>query len=500
MASYLELFFGVVVLLIAFYYYRVSHYNFWRKRGVVGPKPHPLFGNLIDLNLARISIADVVTDIYKKYKHEPVVGLYEGISPVLVLHDSDIIKNVLIRDFSFFQERTHVPHERTEPLSIHLFRLDAPRWRSVRPKLTPVFTSGKLRDMFALMVECSTNLEKYLSNVVGTGKSINVREICAQYTTDVIGSCAFGLNMNAVGEENSEFRRVGRRIFEASLENILRLKTSLFLPKFYDLLGYVVPEREMTRYFMNLVMGMINYRKEHGIYRPDFINALIEFQKHPEQLEGVEVTDTLLTALAAGFFGAGFETSSSSMSWTLYELALNHKIQDKLREEIKTYYDKYGDTFTTDSLKDLKYLDKVLKETLRKYPVSGLLLRRTTSEYTFDTLKFTLPKHIDVWVPLFAIHRDPEIYPDPEKYDPERFSEEQVATRHPMHYLPFGDGPRNCIGARFATLQAKLGLVKILRNHTVDVCEETMVRYEFDKRALLLQPEGGIYLKMAKIE
>ncbi|XP_076285744.1 cytochrome P450 6a2-like isoform X2 [Lasioglossum baleicum] len=416
MASYLELFCGVVVLLIVFYYYRISHYNFWKKRGVFGPRPNPIFGNLLDLTLARVSISDVVVNLYKKYKHEPVVGLFDGTSPVLVLHDPDIIKNVLIRDFSSFQERPHTVHERTEPLSPHLVQLDARRWRPIRPKLTPFFTSGKLKEMFTLMVEVSKNLEGYLNDVVGTGKPVEVRELTAQYSTDVIGTCAFGLNMNAVGEENSEFRRIGRQIFEGNMENFLRLKTRLFCPNLYNLLGYVVPEKTLTRFFTKLVMSTIKYRKEHGIYRPDFINALAELHNHPEQIEGVEMTDKLLTALAAGFFAAGFETTSTSMSWTLYELAQNHEIQDKLHEEIKAYHDKYGDTYTIDSLKELKYVDKVFK------------------------------------------------------------------------------------GSRFANLEAKLGLITILRNHKVDVCEETTIPYEFDKRALLLQPKHGLYLKVTKIE
>ncbi|XP_076285747.1 putative cytochrome P450 6a14 isoform X2 [Lasioglossum baleicum] len=426
MENYLEFFCGVVVLLIALYYYRISHYDFWSKRGVFGPKPHPIFGNLFDLSFARISAADAIVDIYKTYKHEPVVGLFEGTSPILVINDPDIIKNVMIRDFSSFQERPYTAHGRTEPMSQHLFRLDARKWRPLRPKITPIFTSGKLREMFALMVECSKNLEGYLDNVVGKGEPVKVSELSAQYTTDVVGTCAFGINMNSMSEKESEFRRMGRSMFNTTVESVLRLKTSLLWPKFYDLLGFVVPEKTLTRFFTKIVMNAIKYREEHGIHRPDFINMLMEFRNHPEQIEGVEI--------------------------------------------------------------------------LRKYPAGAIIQRRTTSACTFDTLKFTLPKQIAVWIPLFAIHRDPEIYPDPEKFDPERFSEEQVATRHPMHYLPFGDGPRSCIASRFAQLQAKLGLIKILRNHKVDVCEKTMIPCEYEKGAILLQPKGGIYLNITKME
>ncbi|XP_076284688.1 cytochrome P450 6a2-like isoform X2 [Lasioglossum baleicum] len=416
MSSYLELFCGVIALLIVFYYYWVSHYDFWRKRGVFGPRPHPIFGNLLSLTLARIGITEVVMDLYKRYKHEPVVGLFEGISPILVIHDPDLIKTVLIRDFSFFQDRPHTVHERTEPMSLNLFQLDPVRWRALRPKLTPMFTSGKLRDMFALMVECSKCLEGYLNSAVSIGEPVEIRELTAKYTTDVIGTCAFGINMNAINEENNEFRQMGKRIFDGTTEHTLRLKTRLLWPKFYDLLGFVMPERTVAPFFTKLVMNTIKYRREHGIYRPDCINMLMEFKKHPEQIKGIELTDTLLTAQAFAFFAAGFETSGTSMTWALYELAQNHDIQDKVHKEIKAYHDKYGDTFTVESLNEMKYLDKVFK------------------------------------------------------------------------------------GSRFANLQAKLGLIKILRNHKVDVCEETRIPHEFDIGAFLLQPKGGVYLKMTKLK
>lgn len=80
------------------------------------------------------------------------------------------------------------------------------------------------------------------------------------------------------------------------------------------------------------------------------------------------------------------------------------------------------------------------------YPPGAFIPRRTKSTYTFNNTKVTIPQGTLIWIPVFAIHRDPDIYPNPDLFDPERFNEDAVAARHPMHYLPFGDGPRNCIG------------------------------------------------------
>nr|XP_031836321.1 probable cytochrome P450 6a14 [Nomia melanderi] len=500
MTGYLEILCAVGALLIAMYYYIVSRYNFWKKRNVNAPPPEFLFGNTRLVMFARKSIADLTMDVYKKYKNEPIVGLYSAMTPTLLIIDPEIIKDVMIRDFSKFADRGFNVHERTEPLSPNLFNLEAKRWRPLRSKLSPTFTAGKLKEMFSLMIDCGKQLEEYLDSVVEKEESVEIRELTAKFTTDVIGSCAFGIDMNAMDEKESEFRRKGREIFAASFENVLRLKIKLFSPTFYNLLGYVVPDRKLAPFFTKVVMDTVKYRKEHGIVRPDFIHMLMELQKHPEKLDNVEFTETLLTAQAFVFFAAGFETSSAAMSNALYELAQNHEVQDKLRAEIREHHRKCGGNFKYEDIKEMPYLDKVFKETLRKYPAGPIIMRKSTSDYTFESLKVTIPKSLVVWIPLFAIHRDPDIYPNPDKFDPERFSEEAIAARHPMHYLPFGDGPRNCIGARFAVTQTKVGLITILRNHKVDVCEKTEIPYEFDPGAFLLQPKGGIYLKLMKVK
>ena len=101
---------------------------------------------------------------------------------------------------------------------------------------------------------------------------------------------------------------------------------------------------------------------------------------------------------------------------------------------------------------------------------------------------------------MYALHHDADIYPNPEVFNPENFNEDAIEARHPMTYLPFGDGPRNCIGSRFAIFQTKVGLITILRNYKVDVCEKTMIPYEFIKTSFLLTPKGGIYLKLTKLK
>ncbi|XP_017798087.1 PREDICTED: probable cytochrome P450 6a17 [Habropoda laboriosa] len=186
------------------------------------------------------------------------------------------------------------------------------------------------------------------------------------------------------------------------------------------------------------------------------------------------------------------------MAHALYELAQNHEIQDKVEEEIRESFEKHGKTITYEQVKEMKYLDKVVKETLRKYPILPMLTRKATEDYTFKNSKITIKKGTVVWLPTLPIQRDPDIFPNPDVFDPERFNDDAVAARHPMSYLPFGDGPRNCIGSRFANYQTRVGLITILRNYKVDVCEKTVIPYKSDPLTFMMSLKGGVHLKITK--
>nr|XP_034178677.1 cytochrome P450 6a2-like isoform X2 [Osmia lignaria]XP_034178678.1 cytochrome P450 6a2-like isoform X2 [Osmia lignaria]XP_034178679.1 cytochrome P450 6a2-like isoform X2 [Osmia lignaria]XP_034178680.1 cytochrome P450 6a2-like isoform X2 [Osmia lignaria]XP_034178681.1 cytochrome P450 6a2-like isoform X2 [Osmia lignaria] len=501
MASYFEILLSIAVILIAFYYYAVSNFDFWKKRGVVGPTPIPFFGNTKDLMFANISISHYVHTTYDQYKNEPMIGFYLMKKPSLILNDPELIKHVLIRDFSNFADRGARVHEKTEPLSPHLFNLEAERWRPLRMRLSPIFTSGKLKKMFYLIIECSQHLEKYLAKEVEKGVPLECRELAARFTTDVIGSCAFGIEMNALADERSEFRQMGKDFFDtSSFQNVFRIKMRQFFPKLYDLLAYIICETRLSSFFTKVVTDIIKYRQENDIVRPDFINMLMDLKAHPEKLNNIELTDSLLIAQVFGLFAGGFETSSTTISSTLYELAVNQEIQNKLREEIMEYCSKDKGELEFETVMEMEYLDKVFKESLRKYPSGSLLIRNAMSNYTFDGTKISIPKGTTIFIPVFALQRNSDIYPNPNSFDPERFNEDAVAARHPMHYLPFGDGPRNCMGVRFAIYQTKIGLITILRNYKVDVCEKTMIPYEINPASLFLAPKEGIYLKFTKLQ
>ncbi|XP_029175225.1 cytochrome P450 6A1-like [Nylanderia fulva] len=494
-----EILCGIAAICLAMYYYLTSTYDFWKSRGIRGPEPIPVFGNFKDVMFNKKFAGEYLMDMYKEYKDESMIGIFARKTPILIVKDPELVKDILIKDFSKFADRGLTVSEKTDPLSQHLFALEPKRWRPLRTRLSPVFTSGKLKEMFSLMSECADHLEQYIDKIVKKNEPIECRELTAKYTTDVIGNCVFGIEMNALSDEDSEFRRMGRLIFTPTWKNILRLRIRESMPRIYDMLSYIIPQSEVTKFFIRVVVDSMNYRETNNVIRHDFIDLLRELKKHPEKVGDIKLTESLIASQAFVFFLAGFETSSTTISHALYELAINQDVQDKLREEIDEEYTKNGSNLIYENIKKMNYLDKVFNETLRKYPPVTFLMRQTTSSYTFEGTTVNIPKDQKVWIPIFAIQRDPNIYPKPDIFDPERFTEEAMQTRNAMHFLPFGDGPRNCIGSRFAIYQTKIGLIKILRNFKVETCNKTQIPYVIDPKAFLLAPKDGIYLKIIKV-
>lgn len=292
---------------------------------------------------------------------------------------------------------------------------------------------------------------------------------------------------------------MGRQVFQSSFKSVVKDRLREY-PLLYKIFGRFVVDYEVVDFFKKITKENIDYRIKHNIRRHDFIDVLVDLKQNPGQIALEDLSDVLLTAQAFVFFAAGFETSSVTITNALYELALNPSIQENLRAEIKDVLQRNNEEITYDSIREMKYLDAVLQETLRKYPVILWLSRKAMTNYTFSGTTVTIPKDQLVVMPVYAIQHDPDIFLKPEVFDPNRFLDENIKISHPMYFLPFGDGPRNCIGARFAKIQSKMALIKIISNFKIDVCEETVKTYQLNKRSLfLLQPSHEVNLKLTKI-
>lgn len=136
---------------------------------------------------------------------------------------------------------------------------------------------------------------------------------------------------------------------------------------------------------------------------------------------------------------------------------------------------------------------------MRKYPPVTNLNRVATKPYKVEGTDFTFEVGTQLWIPVYALHHDPEYFPNPEVFDPERFTSDKVAQRNNATYLPFGDGPRNCIGLRFGMMQARVGLVTLLSNYDISLSEKSVHPLIIDKKLFVLTAEGGVYLSFKKL-
>ncbi|KAJ8949550.1 hypothetical protein NQ314_008179 [Rhamnusium bicolor] len=436
----------VTALLVIGYAYFKWAYLYWKRRNIPYLEPSLPFGNFFNLWKRDVAFGDWIQRIYKegKSKGYKYFGVYILSSPILIVTDLELAKHVMTKDFSNFVDRGVYTNEVDDPLSEHLFATTGKKWRNLRVKLTPTFTSGKLKAMFQTLVDCGLILEKYIEDISESKEASDVKEILGCYSTDIIGSCAFGLDCNSFKEPNSPFRVYGKRAFFQNTIETIRNIFSLNYPNIARALHLRAFPKDVTNFFKKTVEDTIAYREKNNVTRKDFLQLLIEVmnKKVPNghQGDGNTLTMDEVAAQSFVFFLAGFETSSTTATFALYSLATHPEIQDKLREEIHRVLERHNDQITYDSLSEMKYMKQVI-----------------------DGEDVIIEKDTQVFIPIIGYQHDEEYFNNPEAFDPDRFSEENKKKIPQYSNMPFGEGPRVCIGERFGIMQTKVALTCILR-------------------------------------
>lgn len=190
------------------------------------------------------------------------------------------------------------------------------------------------------------------------------------------------------------------------------------------------------------------------------------------------------------------------MTFLLLELAINPDIQERLRQEIEEHYQSNDGKLDYEKVNEMKYLDMVVSEALRKWPPAQGLDRLCVKDYNMgkpnekSKKDFIIKKGTSLTIPTWSLHRDPDHFPNPTKFDPERFSDENKHNVKPFTYLPFGVGPRNCIGSRFALTEVKVMVFEVIRRFELSPAPQTIVPPRFDlKSAFVPRLEGGAWLR-----
>lgn len=350
-----DIFTILAILSTSIYFYFKHAHSYWQRRKVPFLEPSIPLGNstrLINKASAIGTDSKIYYDQLKKQGHK-FGGIYTIVRPVLVVVDPDYVRDILQNDFQYFTDRDFYHNEKNDPISAHLFSVRGHKWKHLRTKLTPTFTSGKMKMMFNSILDCSKYMLEALDVKAANNEDIDILEVLASFTTDVIGICAFGINCNSFKYPDAEFRQMGKKIFERTgLKNILRFLATANLPELSLKLGLSVNEKVVSDFFKGAVESTIKMREENNIQRPDFLQLLIDMKN--------QLTLDEITAQAFLFFIAGFDTSSTAMNFTLYELAQHPDIQEKVRKEVNEVLNNYEGKITYESLNDMKYLSQVV--------------------------------------------------------------------------------------------------------------------------------------------
>ena len=349
--------------------------------------------------------------------------------------------------------------------------------------------------MFPIINQFTDVLVRNMRQGLGEGKPTSMKDIFGAYSMDVITATSFGVNIDSLNNPQDPFVEKIKKLLKFDIFDPLFLSVTLFpfLTPVFDALNVSLFPRDVISFFTTSVERMKENRmKEKEKQRVDFLQLMINSQNYKTKESHKALSDVEIVAQSVIFIFAGYETTSSALSFALYLLAIHPDVQKKLQDEIDAALPNKAPA-TYDTLLQMEYLDMVVNETLRLYPIAGRLERVCKTDVEINGL--FIPKGTVVMIPTFALHKDPKYWPEPEEFRPERFSKKNQDSINPYMYLPFGSGPRNCIGMRFALINMKVALVRVLQNFTVQPCKETEIPLKLSKQGLL-QPENPLLLKV----
>uniref|UniRef100_K7FSE6 Cytochrome P450 3A n=1 Tax=Pelodiscus sinensis TaxID=13735 RepID=K7FSE6_PELSI len=487
---------ALATLFCYFYRYGIWPFGFFKKLGIPGPKPLPFFGTALEY---RKGMVEFDTECYKKYGK--IWGFYDGRQPVLSVMDPKIIKTVLVKEcFTIFTNRRNLGLVGVLESAVSI--AEDEQWKRIRTVLSPTFTSGKLKEMFPIIEQYGEVLVRNIQKKAEKDEPVAVKDIFGAYSMDVVTSTSFGVNIDSMNNPKDPFVKEIKKLVKFNFFDPLFMLIFVcpFLIPLLKKMNVNFFPKDAIEFFMKSVSRIKKERKEEGKgARVDFLQLLIESQNSTMSHESNGVTQTYkgltdneVLAQAFIFIFAGYEPTSNTLCYLAYTLAINPDVQQKLKEEIDSVLPNKAPP-TYNALMQMEYLDMTMNEILRLFPLGGRLERVCKKDIMINGV--SIPKDTVVAIPTFVLHRIPEFWPEPEEFRPERFSKENKETMDPYTYLPFGSGPRNCIGMRFSLLTMKLAIVSLLQNFTIRPCKETQIPLKLSTQGFIT-PEKPIVLKL----
>ncbi|NWS80669.1 CP4B1 protein, partial [Toxostoma redivivum] len=416
--------------------------------------------------------------------------------PSLIIHHPEYAKNILGRT----DPKANVPYKFILPwIGKGLLVLEGGKWFHHRKMLTPAFHYDVLKSYLTLMSDSvKVMLDKWDKRITER-KSVELFQDVSLMTLDSIMKCAFSFNSNCQTQSNSHYYI--KAVFDLSYLLSHRIQTLSFKDVFYDLTrngrefqaacklahthtDQVIQERKML---------LSNEKERDKIEKKrhlDFLDILL----CSKDANGVGLSDEDLRAEVDTFMFEGHDTTASGISWLFYCLAIHPEHQQRCREEIQGILGD-RDSIEWEDLGKMTYTTMCIKESLRLFPPVPFVSRQLSKPITFPDGR-SLPAGCQVGLNIFAIHRNRDVWEDPEVYDPLRFSPENSAQRHSHAFLPFSAGSRNCIGQQFAMNEMKVALALTLLHFEL-YPDPSKIPIMIPQ--VVLRSKNGIYLHLKKI-
>jgi len=477
--------------------YLFRNFNLFKRHGVIHIPPVPIFGVMTSIIFRRISFVDFILKIYNFNPNAKYFGFYATTNPIFLFRDPELIKTILIKNFEAFPDRRGFSDLNNPLFGKNLFSLHGDKWRNMRILLSPSFTSNKMKMMFTLMSECAVDFAKFLSTLPTNESNMNMKDAFSKYTNDVIATCAFGIKIDSMKDPTNEFYVYGKEVANFLNNRLIKFLFLRTFPNLGRILNVKIISDYVSHFFKDIIKTTIATRDAKHITRPDMLQLMMDI-RGKENCRELDIDD--ITAQAFIFFLAGFDTSSTAMSFAAHEIAANPEVQIKLQQEIDKVLEDSNGEVSYEVINRLEYLDAVINEALRLYPPVAFLERICEKTYELpstlpDEKPFIMKKGMVCWIPVFAIHRDKKYYDDPDKFYPERFLDNKM--HNSSYYIPFGLGPRMCIANRFAMLEIKVLLFHLLARCELKPSTKTTSPIKFSK-SLLMMPENGFWLNIQR--